>query len=147
MKALRPGDDPDLDQAIENLRPVADALRSARARLVKVDRVERAKEYGALRAEVRQHQADIAAAAQRIVMDAAQLTLIVETESRLRARGGRRPSYADLARAIEIASVVDADRARETQLAARDAQAVAVNAARISVASAAAAQRLSGAAV
>ena len=145
MKALRPGDDPDLDQAIENLRSTADSLRAAKVRLHEIDAVQNERAFQRERDFVRRLRGEIASTARRIVMNPDELMLILETDSRLRKRNGRKPSYADLARALETAREADADRARDAQLAVIGAQAVAANAARASAASAAAAKRLAGA--
>lgn len=126
---LRPGDDPDLEQAIADLAPVFAKLREAKAQLPQLRTKGMLKDLGHAQAVIDDCVGRIQARAERIAVPAMGLRALLDVHTDLKAKQRRRPSRTMMrqvlaARVNESAKAVDKLRA-ELAKAERTAEATA----------------------
>lgn len=111
--------DPDLERALSELAPVAARLRELEADLIRHDGKERYRTFAHRVSMLDDTRRAIASRAEQLSVKPGSLLLFIEEAAQLRKRHGRKPSLAQLQRAV-----LDALAVRKRDLSERQADEV-----------------------
>lgn len=115
-------EDPDLAQAIEDLRPVFAELRQAKRDMRKLNGTMTSVGYQAAAALAADRRSIITTRAQRLAIDPDALSVILAAEAGIRMRVKRAPSRRQMEKALMEECTYQATRRSDAEAALRQAQ-------------------------